>query len=149
MLGLGVRRLKARPSLLDLIAHHEGDEQPVGSRSSSPPGLDSPQLPPLPVSPTSSSCSDSSSSSSSPPPSPIHPSPSPALSTPVIHLPASRTMAPSADAGESQHGSVFSVSGPVVVAEHMIGCAMYELVCFPCVFPPPDTALLGLRICNS
>lgn len=39
-------------------------------------------------------------------------------------------MAPSADAGESQHGSVFSVSGPVVVAEHMIGCAMYELVCF-------------------
>lgn len=58
-------------------------------------------------------------------------------------------MAPSADAGESQHGSVFSVSGPVVVAEHMIGCAMYELVCLPCVFPPPDTALLGLRICNS
>ena len=29
---------------------------------------------------------------------------------------------------ESQHGSVFSVSGPVIVAENMIGCAMYELV---------------------
>ncbi|KAL1959934.1 hypothetical protein VTO42DRAFT_602 [Malbranchea cinnamomea] len=28
---------------------------------------------------------------------------------------------------EKQHGSVFSVSGPVVVAENMIGCAMYEL----------------------
>lgn len=26
------------------------------------------------------------------------------------------------------HGKIFSVSGPVVVAEHMIGCAMYELV---------------------
>jgi V-type H+-transporting ATPase subunit A len=29
------------------------------------------------------------------------------------------------------HGSIFSVSGPVVVAEHMIGCAMYELVGSP------------------
>ena len=26
------------------------------------------------------------------------------------------------------NGKIFSVSGPVVVAEHMIGCAMYELV---------------------
>jgi hypothetical protein len=32
--------------------------------------------------------------------------------------------------GEDQYGSVFSVSGPVIVAENMIGCAMYELVCF-------------------
>ncbi|ODV88978.1 hypothetical protein CANCADRAFT_53321 [Tortispora caseinolytica NRRL Y-17796] len=29
---------------------------------------------------------------------------------------------------ESQYGSVFSVSGPVVIAQNMIGCAMYELV---------------------
>ncbi|BDD58846.1 H(+)-transporting V1 sector ATPase subunit A [Monascus purpureus] len=28
---------------------------------------------------------------------------------------------------EDHHGSIFSVSGPVVVAEDMIGCAMYEL----------------------
>jgi hypothetical protein len=35
-----------------------------------------------------------------------------------------------ADKKEEQ-GSVFSVSGPVVVAENMIGCAMYELVCCP------------------
>lgn len=34
----------------------------------------------------------------------------------------------SLDAGESQYGQIFSVSGPVVVAENMIGCAMYELV---------------------
>ncbi|KAI9731946.1 MAG: H(+)-transporting V1 sector ATPase subunit A [Cirrosporium novae-zelandiae] len=31
-------------------------------------------------------------------------------------------------ADEEYHGSIFSVSGPVVVAENMIGCAMYELV---------------------
>jgi len=28
---------------------------------------------------------------------------------------------------ESQQGSIYSVSGPVIVAENMIGCAMYEL----------------------
>jgi len=29
---------------------------------------------------------------------------------------------------ESEYGTVFSVSGPVVIAEHMSGAAMYELV---------------------
>lgn len=28
------------------------------------------------------------------------------------------------EAGEDQYGSIFSVSGPVIVAENMIGCAM-------------------------
>ncbi|GAO49231.1 hypothetical protein G7K_3385-t2 [Saitoella complicata NRRL Y-17804] len=32
------------------------------------------------------------------------------------------------DDRESEYGHVYSVSGPVVVAENMIGCAMYELV---------------------
>lgn len=32
------------------------------------------------------------------------------------------------DHAESEYGSIYSVSGPVVVAENMIGCAMYELV---------------------
>ena len=32
------------------------------------------------------------------------------------------------EAGEDQYGAVFSVSGPVIVAENMLGCAMYELV---------------------
>ncbi|KAG2163705.1 hypothetical protein JADG_003444 [Aureobasidium aubasidani] len=36
-------------------------------------------------------------------------------------------MAPSRDV-ESQQGSIFSVSGPVIIAENMIGVAMYELV---------------------
>ncbi|EGW31273.1 vacuolar ATPase subunit A [Spathaspora passalidarum NRRL Y-27907] len=34
----------------------------------------------------------------------------------------------SLDADESQYGQIYSVSGPVVIAENMIGCAMYELV---------------------
>ncbi|KAF2153540.1 vacuolar ATP synthase catalytic subunit A [Myriangium duriaei CBS 260.36] len=33
-----------------------------------------------------------------------------------------------AEEDEKQYGSVFSISGPVIVAENMIGCAMYELV---------------------
>lgn len=32
------------------------------------------------------------------------------------------------DTNESQYGQIYSVSGPVVIAENMIGCAMYELV---------------------
>jgi hypothetical protein len=43
-------------------------------------------------------------------------------------------MAPAKDDSHA-HGSVFSVSGPVVVAEHMIGCAMYELVGLPAFLP--------------
>ncbi|KAJ5104373.1 hypothetical protein NUU61_001720 [Penicillium alfredii] len=100
MLGLGVPRLKARPSLLDLIAR---DERPA--RASPPP----PELPPLPDSPTSTATSTdhlSTSTSTSTPPS---------------------TMAPAKDTSSESDGSIFSVSGPVVVAEHMIGCAMYEL----------------------
>ena len=40
-------------------------------------------------------------------------------------------MAPSksnSDGDEKQNGSIFSISGPVIVAENMIGCAMHELV---------------------
>jgi hypothetical protein len=39
-------------------------------------------------------------------------------------------MAPPSAEKESNTGKVFSVSGPVIVAEDMIGCAMYELVCW-------------------
>ncbi|KAK6513971.1 H(+)-transporting V1 sector ATPase subunit A [Arthrobotrys conoides] len=33
-----------------------------------------------------------------------------------------------AEASEDRYGSIYSISGPVVIAENMIGCAMYELV---------------------
>ncbi|KAJ5831787.1 Vacuolar ATP synthase catalytic subunit A [Penicillium riverlandense] len=101
MLGLGVRRLRSRPSLLELI---QGLDHSVPQAS--PPA---PDLPPLPASPSSTSSSTTlPSTPSTPPPSSI--------------------MAPAKQGQSSEpHGAVFSVSGPVVVAEHMIGCAMYEL----------------------
>ncbi|KAK9386139.1 ATP synthase alpha/beta family, nucleotide-binding domain-containing protein [Lipomyces mesembrius] len=41
---------------------------------------------------------------------------------------AKRQLKKALDGSEGEYGAVFSVSGPVVVAEQMIGCAMYELV---------------------
>lgn len=35
---------------------------------------------------------------------------------------------------DCEPGSVFSVSGPVIIAENMIGCAMYELVRASCAY---------------
>lgn len=114
MLGLGRPRLKARPSLLDLISRREdtlATPSVTAEDHSSPPSP--PELPPLPDSPTSTS---STTSTTFP------------VSTPSTQT--SSTMAPAQDDSHA-HGSVFSVSGPVVVAEHMIGCAMYELVSSP------------------
>ena len=145
MLGLGLRRLKTRPSLLDLIASQavveETDSVVGGSRPSSPPAE---ELPPLPVSPTSTtsrsdtSCTTTTSTTTTTAtdsPDNLHhhdPNhlPSSSISPPSTSTPSTHPvkMAPSAKDSEVEHGSVFSVSGPVVVAEHMIGCAMYELV---------------------
>lgn len=114
MLGLGRPRLKAQPSLLDLISRREdpttatpttATAEDHSSLAPSPP-----ELPPLPDSPTSTSSTISTTSPVSTPP-----------------TQTSSTMAPAKDESHA-HGSVFSVSGPVVVAEHMNGCAMYELV---------------------
>ncbi|TKA83600.1 hypothetical protein B0A55_00404 [Friedmanniomyces simplex] len=52
------------------------------------------------------------------PPTPPPPPP-PSLTTAKMSVPANEE--------ETQSGSIFSVSGPVIVAENMIGCAMYEL----------------------
>ncbi|KAL4867102.1 hypothetical protein BDV12DRAFT_186969 [Aspergillus spectabilis] len=127
MLGLGVRRLKARPSLLDLIANRgvvEASNPQTHESPSSPPRPD--DLPPLPVSPTPSTSSDSTSSTkSSSIPAPLF-SPTSSIQIPAFHI-----MAPSkkgsSSSEDAQLGAVFSVSGPVVVAENMLGCAMYEL----------------------
>ncbi|KAF3396011.1 hypothetical protein F1880_006624 [Penicillium rolfsii] len=117
MLGLGRPRLKTRPSLLDLISRREAQSSSTGPPTStvtaedpSSPPPSPPELPPLPDSPTSASSITTSLTCS--------------VSTPSTQT--SSTMAPAKDDSHA-HGSVFSVSGPVVVAEHMIGCAMYEL----------------------
>lgn len=132
-----MRQLKSRPSLLDLIANRGGggivEQSSPRSQQESPASPPRPaDLPPLPVSPTLSSSSDSSSSNSTnstPIPQPLFSSSS------TIQTPAPHTMAPSGKGSSSsedvQTGAVFSISGPVVVAENMIGCAMYELVSAP------------------
>ncbi|KAJ5641936.1 hypothetical protein N7490_005936 [Penicillium lividum] len=99
MLGLGRPRLKTRPSLLDLISGSELQKQ----RASTPPP---PELPPLPDSPSPTNSTTST-------------SPISTTSTPNTSTMGSED--------NQEHGKIFSVSGPVVVAEHMIGCAMYEL----------------------
>lgn len=164
MLGLRTDRLRARPSLLDLIGNRSEDTESVAavspSSASSPPAAAANNLPPLPDSPASTttttsslqphhhhytqdqnqnytykessvntpgrqpvsfSSSSVSSSSSSIPNTARRPPPSTTTTT---------TMAAGKTGEEQQHGSVFSVSGSVVVAENMIGCAMYELVSF-------------------
>ena len=55
-----------------------------------------------------------------------------AFSTPyqTFHPTARTVKMPSKESGigdDNQHGAIFSISGPVVVAENMIGVAMYEL----------------------
>ncbi len=118
---LGLRpRLKPRPSLLDLISKR-------GSEHTRTTALD-----PLPLS------ADKSSPLDVPlPPTPNRPHPDPnqdeaaaaAINSPTTStMPSKDTKKSRQEAGEDQYGSVFSVSGPVIVAENMIGCAMYELV---------------------
>ncbi|KAJ5114065.1 hypothetical protein N7456_002599 [Penicillium angulare] len=102
MLGLGRPRLKSRPSLVTLIRGRELERAPT-----SPP----PKLPPLPDSPAPTISTSTSTTAASP------------VSSPSF----TTTNSTMASEETQEHGSIFSVSGPVVVAEHMIGCAMYEL----------------------
>ncbi|KAJ5754343.1 hypothetical protein N7533_003886 [Penicillium manginii] len=109
MLGLGRPRLKARPSLLALIDRPESQVSPVPLFK-----LPSSELPLTPT---------------SPPPElpPLPDSPAPSSSTTSISLPTPQITSTMAAKDTQEHGSIFSISGPVVVAENMIGCAMYEL----------------------
>ncbi|ORY71211.1 ATP synthase alpha/beta family, nucleotide-binding domain-containing protein [Pseudomassariella vexata] len=134
---LGLRpRLRVRPSLVDLIAN-------ARSRSCSPSraeeALEASNLPlPTPASPPSSTTTTTNQELAS-----SHKSASPSssqLPTPTISIsPAEATelcealvktpkMATNGDKDGLNSGKIYSVSGPVVVAEDMIGVAMYELV---------------------
>jgi hypothetical protein len=128
---LGLRpRLRNRSSLFDLIDRQQLAEQ---KKATPPPEWeelleDADDLPPLPESPATTRSYQSSRSQPQTPSSPLiqrklHP-----------QSKVESTMAPSKkertrlEAGEDTNGAIYSVSGPVVVAENMIGCAMYELV---------------------
>ena len=68
------------------------------------------------------------------PPAELPPLPDSPSSTTFTHSVSTHSTQASSimTSGNSEHhGSIFSVSGPVVVAENMIGCAMYELVGYP------------------
>nr|OQO28708.1 V-type proton ATPase catalytic subunit A [Rachicladosporium sp. CCFEE 5018] len=147
MLGLRPRpQLRARQSFIDLISVRDIDKKSVAPLSeldsppASPPGSplrasDRPHLPPpvevaLPDSPTRSPVTSPSRESSDP--FLDHQSksaPSREAEAPQEQAnphPTPTTMGSTADT-DPQTGSIFSISGPVIVAENMIGCAMYEL----------------------
>ncbi|KAJ9142784.1 V-type proton ATPase catalytic subunit A [Pleurostoma richardsiae] len=165
---LGLRpRLKARPSLVDLLVH-AGEQGQAGATSSAaaaaPAAANQQEAPelvaaaaalqvevevevqvasqqPLPSALTSPSPAASSPRFSPPPSAPSSPTTSSASPPPIpsISLPADPApppiaapkMAPKpATDGDHEihHGKIYSVSGPVVIAEDMIGVAMYELV---------------------
>lgn len=114
---LGLRpKLKPRPSLLDLITKHNATDYQVPSQPHSPLSPDE-EVPPafiaLPASPS---------------PTQLHPpdTPQPTTTEPTTNMAPSKKQQREDD--DEQKGQVFSVSGPVIVAANMLGCAMYELV---------------------
>ncbi|KAK9419820.1 putative H(+)-transporting two-sector ATPase [Seiridium unicorne] len=154
---LGLRpRLQARPSLVDLLERARSPPASPATVAATPPPARLAQLEeaavqalgqPLPTSPTSDDKdlrpSSSSTSSFSPPSSstPLSPQqlPTPTISISLADAEAAQrprtpvktvSMAPktNGEADGLDHGKIFSISGPVVVAEDMIGVAMYELV---------------------
>lgn len=128
MLGLRVNRLQHRPSLLDLITTTSINT----NTAALPPQANLPPLPDSPTTTTTTSTSSITTPTTPAPPPPTHDNQNTSSSLPPsiphpVHPPSSHTMAGKEHADE-ERGSVFSVSGSVVVAENMIGCAMYELV---------------------
>lgn len=114
---LGLRpKLKPRPSLLDLITKHNAQGYQVPSLPHSPLSPDE-EVPPafiaLPTSPTPTQLD--------PPDTPLS-----TATEPTANMAPSKKQQREDD--DEQKGQVFSVSGPVIVAANMLGCAMYELV---------------------
>jgi hypothetical protein len=161
---IGLRpRLRSHNSLLDLLERGRLDQLSPRTVASLNPEVD--DLPPLPFSPPSVPTTPNASrtyfSPATPqieelpePPSPIRfpiqspktPPPRSSSPTPLrspIKMAPSKSQRAREEAGEDQYGSIFSVSGPVVVAENMIGCAMYELVCSYELLPTTSNPSLG------
>ena len=117
---LGLRpRLRARNSLFDLIAKKNIDQLSSEQPPSNAVEEEAEELPPLPDSPTSERKPAPQTATSIEPPS---------EASEYVKMAPKDTKRSRLEAGEEQYGSIYSVSGPVIVAENMIGCAMYELV---------------------
>ncbi|KAF5007223.1 hypothetical protein FDECE_6438 [Fusarium decemcellulare] len=129
--GAGKARAAAAQALVDVAC-----QVPLPN---SPPPSPSPTPSSRPPPPTFSTSSPSSSPTTSPSIRPLSP-PSPS-SIPQIHLesvnapvsppkmpPKAKPSTSNVDDDAVHYGKIYSISGPVVVAEDMIGVAMYELV---------------------
>ena len=133
---LGLRpRLKHRPSLLDLIQRHNLEAGPALPTLHQQVDDELPTQIPLPESPTLTRTRPARSSSTPP----ATPKKKTLEQTPVVRvlpppppkpvLIKEAKMAPAKTEKNENTGTVFSISGPVIVAEDMVGAAMYELVC--------------------
>merc|ERR1711977_276271 len=124
LMNVGFRpRLKARPSLYDLIRTRNIDSLSVAvhRRPSVSQELQlEPEPPPLPPSPGFTSTSPPST------PRTLQQVPIEVEHQELVKMPPKKAAIKEDD--DEQYGTIFSVSGPVVVAENMIGVAMYELV---------------------
>ncbi|KAF1829234.1 V-type ATPase [Decorospora gaudefroyi] len=130
---LGLRpRLRTRPSLIDLV-HKKNIDQISTSGDSHTLSQDDLELPigiPLPQSqPASPLLSLTQLASVAPPPQITLQEASDEENDTAVHKmpPKGQKKQEQKSEGE-EHGTVYSVSGPVIIAENMIGCAMYELV---------------------
>ncbi|GAB7360735.1 hypothetical protein MBLNU230_g0610t1 [Neophaeotheca triangularis] len=135
MLGLNHNKsLRARPSFIDLIRHSHQPHHPYHSSAHSSHSSAAEEgaqvaLPDSPVKPAhtaphwqrqdSSEQEEESDYTTFNNHTPPQQTPPPSSS--------SSKMGSQAEKDEMTGGSIFSVSGPVIVAENMIGCAMYEL----------------------
>ena len=113
---LGLRpTLKPRPSLLDLV-FHTPQSSSTPSRPSTSPAATPPSLLESPLERRRSQSLKEQKETT--------------IGTENTKSMAKDSERKRQEAGEDQYGAVFSVSGPVIVAENMIGCAMYELVSY-------------------
>ncbi|CAA9962968.1 H(+)-transporting V1 sector ATPase subunit A [Pyrenophora teres f. teres] len=121
---LGLRpRLRTRPSLYDLVQKKNIDQISIsGAHIATGKDEVEPHRVPLPASPLLPPQAEL------PPQEPPHITLQEAsddeVDTPTAKMPSK----PDQKSDSDEHGQIYSISGPVIIAENMIGCAMYELV---------------------
>ncbi|KAI2474808.1 Vacuolar ATP synthase catalytic protein (mitochondrion) [Pyrenophora tritici-repentis] len=121
---LGLRpRLQTRPSLYDLVQKKNIDQISIsGAHIATGKDEVEPHQVPLPASPLL------------PPQAELLPQEPPHItlqeaSDDEVDIPVAKMSSkPDQKSDSDEHGQIYSISGPVIIAENMIGCAMYELV---------------------
>ncbi|KAL1799047.1 hypothetical protein ACET3X_003084 [Alternaria dauci] len=126
---LGLRpRLRTRPSLYDLVQKKNIDQISVsGALPAAGPDDVEPHRVPLPASPL---ISPQGELPTQPPPPHItlQEASDDEKDTSTDKMPPKQQKKQEQKSEGDEHGAIYSISGPVIIAENMIGCAMYELV---------------------